>query len=163
MSRDGMSTRIWGGPAWHLLRCIGFNYPPHPTVVEKLQYHRFVHSLGNVLPCGACRRNYPENLKAANFGINSLESRATFSRFLYDLELNVHQMTTPGTTPLPQSFEEQRATYECFRARCGHTAGPEDGCTQQKDYMPGRAVLAILPVQTDAPGFFVSTKCKERQ
>ena len=51
-----MVTNVWGPSLWHVLHTISFNYPVNPTEEQKQQYKDFVLSLGNVLPCGACRK-----------------------------------------------------------------------------------------------------------
>jgi len=146
-SRDGFSTKIWGPATWHLLRVISFNYPPKPTQLDKQHYSQFVQSLGNVLPCGACRRNFRHNLESAGFGLDAFESRDSFSRFIYKLEQVVYEMTSQQKA-LPYTFEENRATYECFRAKCAQTPGVEQGCVQTDDYIPSRGLVVIVPLET---------------
>lgn len=143
--RDGFSTKIWGPSTWHLLRVISFNYPPKPTADDRANYAQFVESLGHVLPCGACRRNFVKNLQASGFGPEVFRSRDSFSRFVYRLEQVVFEMTS-GQPHLPYTFEETRATYECFRAKCAKTKGEEQGCVQTDDYIPSRGLVVVVPV-----------------
>lgn len=146
-SRDGFSTKIWGPATWHLLRVISFNYPPQPTAKDRAHYARFVKSLGHVLPCGACRRNFQNNLRVAGFGPDVFLDRDSFSRFVYKLEQVVYEMTSKQAH-LPYTFEENRATYECFRAKCAQTKGPEQGCVQTDDYIPSRGLVVVVPVES---------------
>jgi hypothetical protein len=143
-SRDGFSTKIWGPATWHLLRVISFNYPPEPTQSDKVNYANFIKSLAWVLPCRACRDNYPKNLVAAGFGPDVFSDRDSFSRFIYRLEQTVYRMTS-GQSHLPCSFEDNRDTYECFRAKCGQTKGLEVGCVLTEDYIPSRGLVVVVP------------------
>jgi hypothetical protein len=143
-SRDGFSTKIWGPATWHLLRVVSFNYPPEPSESDMQKYAQFMRSLGDVLPCGACRKNYVNNLQMAGFGWQVLRDRDSFSRFIYRLEQVVYNMTS-GHEHLPFSFEENRETYECFRAKCGKTKGPEEGCVQTENYIKSRGLVVVVP------------------
>jgi hypothetical protein len=143
-SRDGFSTKIWGPATWHLLRVISFNYPPEPSELDIDNYMQFIRSLGNVLPCGACRENYPHNLETAGFGRQVFRDRDSFGRFIYRLEQIVYQMTSKQKD-LPATFEQNRATYECFRAKCAQTKGQEKGCVQTDDYIPSRGIVVVVP------------------
>ena len=148
-SSDGFSTFIWGGPLWHVLRIISFNYPVAPTPEEKKWYKAFILSLGHVLPCGACRENYPKNLAVAGFFSHQgkiFQNRTNFSRFVYNLETSVHHMVTKERS-LPQGFVERRAMYERFRAKCRpRSGGREAGCTAPLySNPPMRALLRIVP------------------
>lgn len=143
-SLDGFSTRIWGPALWHVLRVISFNFPPKPNENQIREYSMFIESIGCVLPCGSCRKNFKKNLKTANYGRHVFESRDTFSRFVYDLERCVNHMVT-GDENLPHSFEQNRHTYECFRAKCAKTAGVEHGCVLPKGYIKSRCLVVIVP------------------
>jgi len=162
-SNDGFSTKIWGPATWHFLRCVSFNYPVEPSSEQKNQYAAFVRSLGDVLPCGACRRNFKKNLEQVNFSKESLRTRDSFSRFIYALEEKVNQMTKDEQM-LPKTFEQRRETYECFRAKCGKTHGKEAGCIQPRSHVASRALIRVVPVNgyEDEKSFVVSGKCKEK-
>jgi hypothetical protein len=143
-SRDGFSTKIWGPATWHLLRVISFNYPPQPTETDKAHYAEFIESLAWVLPCRACRDNYPKNLVVAGYDADVFRDRDSFSRFIYRLEQVVYHMTS-GHDDLPFSFEDNRDTYECFRAKCGKTKGLEVGCVLTENYIPSRGLVVVVP------------------
>ena len=66
-SDNGMLSSIWGPSLWHALHCMSFNYPLNPTEKDKKNYHKFIKSLENVLPCKYCRINLPNNMKKVNF------------------------------------------------------------------------------------------------
>lgn len=131
-SNNGMMTSIWGPPTWHLLHCLSFNYPVNPTQEQKQHYKNFVLSLQNILPCGKCRKNLKANLTKLPLLETDLESRETFSKYVFKLHETVNKMLhkTSGL-----SYEIVRDRYEHFRARCAngnHTGGKkpsEIGCT----------------------------------
>ena len=81
-SNDGMMTSIWGPALWHTLHTISFNYPVNPTVEQKENYYNFIIGLKNILPCGACRENFINNLKKLPLTMKDLKSRETFSRWV---------------------------------------------------------------------------------
>lgn len=166
MSKDGFNTAVWGPPLWHVIRCISFNFPPEPSLEQKLQYAQFMLSLGQVLPCGACRDNYINNLASSGFDLDVFKNRDTFSRFIYKLETNVNKMIT-GKKALPKTFPEMRSQYECFRAKC-HTSDnkkKEAGCVKPKGYVKPRAFVHIVPAEehSDLSSLQVSKKCTTKQ
>jgi len=117
-SNNGMMTSIWGPPTWHMLHCIGFNYPVQPSPEQKREYRDFILSLKHVLPCGKCRKNLIKNFKHLPLEEKDLASRETFSRYIYELHEVVNRMLgkKSGLT-----YEIVRDRYEHFRARCAPT------------------------------------------
>lgn len=114
-SNNGMMTSIWGPAAWHFLHSISFNYPVNPSVEQKHKYMDFIYSLRNVLPCGKCRDNLANNFKKLPLTLKEMESRDSFSKYIYNLHKTVNTMLGKDT---PVTFEEARDIYEHFRARC---------------------------------------------
>ena len=148
-SNDGFNVRIWGPAVWHFLRIISFNYPVNPSPDQKEQYMQFVLGLGNVLPCAACRFNFKKNLSDCNFGPHIMESRHTFSRFIYALEKQIHGMVTAKPN-LPKTFSRQRKEYENFRAKCSKpTRYKEGGCV--KASISSRLLMRVVP-DSGVPG-----------
>ena len=151
-SNDGFSTRIWGPPLWHVLHTMSFNYPVKPTAADKEHYATFILILAYVLPCGACRRNFPVNLRAIG-GLNpaDLADRHAFSYFVYRLHNEIHQRT--AGRPFPVSYPRLRQTYECFRSRCAPSPAAsqkEAGCVAPAQYVRSRALLSLVPMRTPA-------------
>jgi hypothetical protein len=119
-SDNGMMTSIWGPATWHFLHTISFNYPTKPSQEQKQQYRDFVLSLRNVLPCGKCRKNLAKNFQKLPLTMAAMESRDTFSRYMYNLHKTVNTMLGKTT---PMTYEYVRDMYEHFRARCAGTSG----------------------------------------
>jgi hypothetical protein len=158
-SRDGMLTSVWGPSTWHMLHTMSFNYPTEPTAAQKRHYMSFVKMLVHVLPCGACRKNLKANLKALPLTMAEMESRDTFSRYVYRLHEHVNTMLgkKSGLT-----YEEVRNRYEYFRARCGKTkdnARVEAGCVKSLHGAKSRCLLRIVPHNSPASTFEIDQKC----
>jgi len=151
-SRDGFSPRIWGPPLWLVLHIISFNYPVRPTAQDKEHYRQFIESLQFVLPCRACRENYPKNLEAVGWGPSCLVSRHAFSRFVYRLHNEVSRATGVGC--LPVSYYDLREIHECFRAKCSPPSSlpaSEGGCLVPREYVPARVRLQVIPYDAEDP------------
>jgi hypothetical protein len=114
-SNNGMMTTVWGPPTWHMLHCISFNYPVHPTTNDQRNYTRFIKTLKCILPCGKCRKNLDKNFKILPLEKKHMASRDTFSKYIYDLHEIVNHMLgkSSGLT-----YDDVRSTYEHFRAKC---------------------------------------------
>ena len=128
-----MMTAIWGPAIWHFLPTMSFNYPVEPTCDDKRNYREFVYDLKNVLPCGKCRKNFCKNLAKLPLTMAHMKSRATFSKYMYDLHELVNTMLHKSSG---LSYHAVRERYEHFRARCTTATATapqpkkEDGCTE---------------------------------
>lgn len=140
--KNGFSTFIWGPPTWTLLHMISFNFPLTPSLEEKLKYKIFFLSIGNVLPCKICRKNFKKNLKQANFNNSVFKNRETFSRFVYNFHNSVNKMLGK---PKYKSYAGVKKMYEVFRAgECAPAPRQkEGGCTLDK--LSLRCLISFIP------------------
>jgi len=173
-SNDGMLTTVWGPSMWHFLHTMSFNYPVEPSCDEKQHYRDFVLSLRNVLPCGKCRKNLCKNLAKLPLTLDRMKSRATFSKYMYDLHELVNTMLhkTSGLT-----YAEVRDRYEHFRSRCTLSPSemvkdpeknpeekkPEDGCTEPLYGEKSKCVLHIMPQQEKCATFQMDKACIKKR
>jgi hypothetical protein len=145
-SNDGMLTRIWGPSLWHSLHTMSFNYPVKPRHCDKVNYRNFILSLENVLPCGKCRINFHNNLKQLPLTMDHMKSRATFSKYIYNLHEVINNMLGKKSN---LKYSDVRDRYEHFRARC-KTAKKKDiksekGCIEPLNGKKKKCVLTIVP------------------
>lgn len=163
-SNDGFLTSTWGPSQWHMLHTISFNYPVKPTHKDKEHYRSFVLSLKHVLPCGKCRANLKENFKKLPLRMADMESRETFSRYIFNLHELINTMLgkSSGLT-----YEEVRDTYENFRSRCTKDIKKkiktikkkESGCTKPLYGKKAKCLLRIVPMDSKEPTFSVDDQC----
>jgi hypothetical protein len=158
-SGDGFQTNVFGPLLWNSLHIISFNYPVHPTKKDKETYKAYFLSLGNVLPCGHCRTNFPHNLNRAGFTDAAFDSRDSFSRFVYKLHNVVNEALGKS---FDLTFDEVRNRYEQLRARCHTVPEPhahETGCVEALHGKRARCVINIVPVDSKLPGFAIHKEC----
>jgi len=181
-SGDGMLTTVWGPGMWHSLHCISFNYPIKPTPKQKRQYMNFIINLKNVLPCGKCRKNLVKNFKKLPLTIKDMESRATFSLYIYKLHELINKMLGKNSG---LSYEDVRERYENFRSRCTKTykemvllkrknktmkkknakntkENEEKGCTEPLYGDKSKCILKIVPQETPCETFQMDKSCIKR-
>ena len=177
-SNDGMMTDIWGPCLWHTLHAISFNYPTHPTREHRVHYARFMLSLRHVLPCGHCRTNYKANMMAVGASLGDIkrglrrdglathpvfQSRASFSRFMYELHEQVNAMLEKRSG---LTYEAVRERYEAFRSRClqPQSTTPEGGCVEPMyTGKKSRCILRIIPRTNTCRTFAVNQDCVLRR
>jgi len=165
-SNDGMLTTVWGPSTWHLLHTMSFNYPVKPTCDDKRNYRDFVLSLRDVLPCGKCRENLCKNFKRLPLTMKSMQSRDTFSRYVYNLHEVVNKMLKKKSG---LTYGDVKERYEHFRARCTQNDSKEDkgkerGCTEPIYGEKAKCVLKIVPQDTKCDTFQMSDRCiKQRE
>jgi len=167
-SNDGMLTSVWGPGMWHYLHTMSFNYPVNPTCHNKEQYRSFVFSLRHVLPCGKCRKNLCKNFKKLPLKMKHMESRDTFSKYIYDLHELVNKMLNKNSG---LSYKEVRERYEHFRARCAKTykdikrktmKKSEKGCTEPLYGEKSKCILKIVPQETKCKTLEIDEKCVKK-
>ena len=162
-SKDGMLTSVWGPSTWHMLHTMSFNYPISPTCDQKTEYMNFVLSLQRVLPCGKCRENLKKNFKKLPLKLKNMESRHTFSLYIYKLHEVINTMLNKKSG---LSFEDIRERYEHFRARCKQSKeelkehleknkdkDKEKGCTEPIYGYKAKCILKIVPDETKCETF----------
>jgi hypothetical protein len=159
-----MLTYVWGPAKWHYLHTMSFNYPVKPTAEQKKHYKEYIFSLTHTLPCGACRRNLVENLKAVPLNSKALKNRENFSKWMFDLHEQVNKMLgkKSGLT-----FERVRERYENFRARCSLTETisqakqkkKESGCTEPLVGTKSKCVINIVPKETKVKTLNIDKNC----
>ena len=176
-SNDGMLTTVWGPSTWHMLHTISFNYPVNPTCQQKREYRDFVLSLGAVLPCGKCRKNLRKNFAKLPLRWSDMDSRTTFSKYIYRLHEVVNTMLKKKSG---LTYQDVRERYEHFRARCAlpfdtkdvvpegmgtekGTLPKENGCTEPLYGEKSKCVLQILPQSAKCETFQIDEKCIKRR
>ena len=183
-SGDGMVTKIWGPVAWTLLHTISFNYPVNPTLEQKHQYRDFILSLQDVLPCGTCRKNLKTNFKQLPLNMCHMDSRDTFSRYIYNLHELVNRMLKKKSG---LTYCDVRERYEHFRSRCTHEkpklypnfvkideehketetdtntnknkSSSEKGCVEPLYGKKSKCIIKIVPQEQKGQAMQIDKKC----
>ena len=172
-SGDGMLTTVWGPSMWHFLHTMSFNYPVTPTEEQKKHYMEFILNLRNILPCKYCRMNLTNNLATRPLKMCHMESRDTFSRFVYDLHETVNKLLGKNSG---LSYCDVRERYEHFRSRCTQDAPKvfdftklyrgkmrEKGCTEPLYGKKAKCVISIVPQDMKVPTFSVDDQCIKKR
>lgn len=175
-SNDGMLTTVWGPGMWHALHTISFNYPVNPTKDDKHNYMKFILNLKYVLPCGKCRKNFRKNLKHLPLTISQMQSRETFSTYMYNLHELINTMLGKKSG---LSYADVRERYEHFRARCAQPIADmlkksicktrksgkkiENGCTEPLYGEKSKCILKIVPNDEKCDTFQIDEKCIKKK
>ena len=169
-SGDGMLTSVWGPSMWHYMHTMSFNYPVKPTEKQKSCYKQFILNLQHTLPCGHCRTNLVNNLKAYPLTEECLKNRNAFSRYVYGLHETVNKMLgkKSGLT-----YCQVRERYEHFRARCTEEKGKifkfrktrkrEKGCTEPMYGKKAKGIIKIVPQEKKCKTMQIDDKCLKKR
>lgn len=168
-SNDGMLTAVWGPGMWHYMHTMSFNYPVEPTNDDKHHYRDFMINLKYVLPCGKCRANLRKNFKRLPLTMKHMQSRETFSKYVYDLHELVNKMLGKSSG---LSYADVRERYEHFRARCAQPIKAktckrgkklENGCTEPLYGEKAKCVLKIVPHDEKCETLQIDSKCVKKK
>ena len=170
-SNDGMLTTVWGPSMWHYLHIMSFNFPLKPTNLQKNKYLEFIKNLQYTLPCKYCRINLKKNFKILPLNKNTVTSRESFSRYIYNLHELVNTMLNKKSN---LSYNDVRQRYEHFRARCTKknikekifnskkikkTIKKEKGCTTPYYGKKSKCIIKIVPQDNKCNTFQMDNKC----
>jgi hypothetical protein len=167
-SNDGMLTSVWGPGLWHTLHTMSFNYPVSPTLEDKTHYRDFILNLQNVLPCGKCRKNLKMNFKKLPLKMSDMNSRETFSKYIYRLHELINRMLGKQSG---LSYNDVRERYEHFRSRCHLDSLEKEnkdktpdkkselGCTVPVYGEKSKCILKIVPQTTKCETLQIDKKC----
>ena len=166
---DGMLVSVWGPPMWHYLHTMSFNYPVHPTSEDKKHYKNFIYNLRYVLPCKYCRINLSNNFKKKPLLMCHMKSRATLSRYIYELHELVNKMLGKKSQ---LTYCDVRERYEHFRSRCTEEKPKiftfkntntrkkkEKGCTEPLYGKKSKCIINIVPQEDKSATFQMDNKC----
>jgi hypothetical protein len=159
-SNDGMLTSVWGPSMWHYLHTVSFNYPVNPTSDDKYNYRDFILSLKYTLPCGKCRKNLKANLQKLPLRMKYMESRLTFSKYVYELHELINTMLNKKSG---LTYDMVRERYEHFRSRCTkqiEKPKAEKGCVEPLyEGEKAKCILKIVPQTDNCDTFQIDNKC----
>lgn len=175
-SNDGMLTSVWGPSAWHFLHTMSFNYPVNPSKHEKKHYRNFVLSLKWTLPCGKCRKNLLKNFEKLPLEMKHMQSRTTFSKYIYDLHELINTMLNKKSG---LTYDMIRERYEHFRSRCTKSIKEmkdilrqhnidtakenEKGCVEPLYGEKSKCILKIVPQKEKCDTFQIDNNCIKRK
>jgi hypothetical protein len=139
------------------MHTMSFNYPVKPTLDQKQQYKDFILNLVNVLPCKYCRINLEKNFKTLPLMDEDMESRDTFSRYVYKLHEVVNKMLGKKSN---LTYCDVRERYEHFRARCNsQPLKIEKGCTEPIVGKKSKGVIRIVPQDDPCETLHIDKQC----
>jgi hypothetical protein len=174
LSGDGFMVSVWGPIFWTALHTMSFNYPITPTKEDKIHYMDFILNLQYILPCKYCRINLTNNFKEKPLTMAQMESRDTFSRYVYELHEIVNKMLKKKSS---LSYNDVRERYEHFRSRCteekpriftfkkttSKNREKEQGCTEPLYGKKAKCVINIVPQEDKTQTFKMDKKCIKKR
>jgi hypothetical protein len=122
--------------------------------------------------------NLTNNLATRPLKMCHMESRDTFSRFIYDLHETVNKLLGKKSG---LSYCDVRERYEHFRSRCtqdapkvfnfkefyrgkmGKKGEHEKGCTEPLYGKKAKCVISIVPQEVKVPTFSVDDQCIKKR
>jgi hypothetical protein len=129
--------------AWALLSIVAIGMPVIPNDNRKQYLHTFLLSLGNVLPCKACRTSFDSNIVASGYDPKiHLQSRQAFVRFIHKLHNTVNIMLGKPLFP----YHDFRNFYEVLRARCVPSKGTRKGSCEGGLYKNDKKASCIIKI-----------------
>jgi len=111
-----MKPRVWGPYIWTSIHLVALGYPEKPTAVDKLNYKLFFSTLGNVLPCSKCTKNYSRHFMELPID-KFLESRES----LFNWTVKLHNIVN-AETGTPVWSEKKALAYYTRLVKTGNNS-----------------------------------------
>ena len=140
---NGFASSLWGNCLWYILEMISFNYPEHPTTLDKSRYKNFICSIQYVLPCGTCRTNMQKYMPTAKLDA-ALSSRHAFTVWMH--KFRKHVAESSGKT-FAVTHRQLQTTYNRLRTRSGKECNT-------------KGVVKIIPRTRSCRSLTIDPKCK---
>ena len=100
-----MDPSIWGPHYWFMLHTMAFNYPHHPTSIQKKIYHRFIHNLHEFIPNRSMANTF-QRLLIENPVTPYLDNRSNFIQWMHHMHNLVNKRLERPTMSLADHYEE---------------------------------------------------------
>lgn len=102
-----MTPDVWGRFLWYSIHFIALDYPSDPTPDQAAAYRAFFETLGRVLPCYKCSKNYERHLKEMPLTPQDLLSKDA----LFAWTVALHNIVNKETGKSEMSVAEARNMY----------------------------------------------------
>ena len=106
-----MDPSIWGPHYWFMLHTMAFNYPLHPTSIQKKIYHRFIHHLHEFIPNRSMANTF-QRLLVENPVTPYLDNRPNFIQWMHHMHNLVNKRLERPTMSLSDHYDEFLQHFE---------------------------------------------------
>lgn len=164
MSAPSVYVEFFGPALWKSMHSIAYAAPVEPTIEQQRSYVDFYRSLGDVIPCPACRVHYKAYLDEHPIDASSREA---LTRWVYDLHDSVNRRrgkTSPSRQAVDAHYSGWNATrhakYSASANRERVLASPhmEDAVAEEARWDAAAAALVIAGVVGVAAFVYVRQK-----
>lgn len=101
-----MKPQSWGPYIWSTIHLVALGYPQKPSSFDKMQYKMFFMSIGNVLPCSKCVKNYTRHFSELPID-DFLESRDS----LFNWTVKLHNIVNMENSKPLWDIQDARDYY----------------------------------------------------
>jgi len=88
-----LNPKVWGPHGWFFMHSITLAYPDSPTKEDKENIINFFNSVGKVLPCHKCRKNFKKHSAKLPLTDKIVSSREELVKWLIDFHNEVNEVT----------------------------------------------------------------------
>lgn len=133
-----MKTIFWGKYFWYCIHLTALAYPDNPTEQDKIIYKQFYLSLGKVLPCQKCSRNFGRHL-----GSIPIDFFLQNKDMLFKWTVHIHNIVNKEIGKPQWNVEYAESYYTTFQyikendtnAAALNTAIIDKNCSSNNNYL----------------------------
>ena len=107
-----LGPATWGPYGWKFLHFVTLGYPTNPNNEQKENYKKFFYSLGNILPCSVCSKNYKDHLVKLPLTDDILNDRDKLIKWMIDIHNIVNKETGKPAMSYDDALENIMNTFK---------------------------------------------------
>lgn len=142
----GIDPQLWGPSGWRFIHYVCLGAPEHLSPSEQKTYYNFLHSIQSVLPCGACRKHFQENLQKHPLTDKVLATQKS----LFEWSVAMHnEVNAAHNKPL---LTPEEALHSLF------TLPPQEDAGKKKLYL----ILILILTLVAVTAIYIAFRGKQR-
>ena len=106
-----MDPTVWGPSYWFVLHTIAFNYPQHPTTIQKKIHYRLVHNLHEFLPSKSIANIFVKMLE--KYPVTPyLDTQKDFIKWMHFIHNKINVRLDKPTITLQEHYNQFHEAFE---------------------------------------------------
>ena len=106
-----MDPTVWGPSYWFFLHNVAFNYPTHPTTIQKKIHYRLIHNFHEFLPSKSIATTFVKMLE--KYPVTPyLDTQKDFIKWMHFIHNKINIRLDKPTITLQEHYDQYHEAYE---------------------------------------------------
>jgi hypothetical protein len=111
-----MDPLVWGPSYWFFLHNVAFNYPTHPTTIQKKIHYRLIHNFHEFLPSNTMAGLFVKMID--KYPVTPyLDTKKDFIKWMWFIHNKINTRLNKPTITLSEHYQQFHTAYEAKPSR----------------------------------------------